>query len=105
MFKLINTVMAMLRRQGPAKTVRCGEEPAEHIEDYWNHLSYQQHLIDLAKAAAAREAAATAWEALSDDERQAEIAWCDHLDAQGQLLDHRFYDQWLALRMEGYVGD
>jgi len=105
MFKLINTVMRMLRGRASEKAVRFGEEPAEHIEDYWNELSYQQHLIDQAEAAAEHEATAAAWDALSDDERHAEIAWCDELNAQGRLLDHRFYDQWLALRMEGYVGD
>ena len=54
---------------------------------------------------AEREATARAWARLSDEEQDEVIARCDSLNAQGRLEDHRFFDQWMAVRSAGYVGD
>lgn len=90
------------RLTGPA--TRLGDTPELHIEAWWDHRAEQQHRIEQAEDLAERAAAAAAWERLSDEEQHAVIAECDDLDLRGQLEDHRFYDQWIALRMEGYVG-
>ncbi|GGL35843.1 hypothetical protein [Caulobacter rhizosphaerae] len=94
MFKLIKTLV-FGSRPAKATTIRVGEDLFDdHVMAYWDHL-------DEAEWAQGR----AEWNALPDAERDAVIAWCDDRNAEGRLVDHRFYDQWLALRMEGYVGD
>ncbi|WP_165191665.1 hypothetical protein [Caulobacter soli] len=108
MFDLINTVMGWLRKTTRSAQTRLGEAPDDHVHAFWDHLDElewaegrAEHLAEEA-ARAARE---QAWAKLADEERDAIIVWCDDLNAQGRLVDHPFYDQWLALRMTGYVGD
>ena len=108
MFELINTVMRMFKAKGPVSAMRLGEAADDHIFAYWEHLDrrlWEQGRADRLAGEAERAARAAAWEKLPSEERDAIIAWCDDLDAQGRLEDHPFFDQWLALRMEGYVGD
>ncbi|AZS19208.1 hypothetical protein [Caulobacter sp. FWC26] len=102
MFKLIDTLMRML---GGAPRVRLGEPADGHVEAYWDHVDRQIWQQEEAEWVAARAAREAEWNALPEAEREAVIAWCDDRNAEGRLEDHRFYAQWLALRMQGYVGD
>lgn len=107
---LHSILMQMRRLSGGAKPrwLVLAEPADSHVEAYWAHLdavAREEGRADwLAEKARDAETAA-AWAGLDDPERQAVIDWCDDLDAQGRLEDHRFYRQWLALRMAGYVGD
>ncbi len=108
MFDLINTVMGLFRKTGPDARTRLGEAADNHVHAYWDHLDerlWAEGRAEFEAEEAARAARDEAWAKLPDEERDAVIAWCDGLNAQGRLVDHPFYDQWLALRMEGYVGD
>lgn len=108
MFDLINTVMGLFRKAEPGAGTRLGEAADDHVHAYWDHLDellWAQGRAEFEAEKAARAARDEAWARLPDEERDAVIAWCDDLNAQGRLADHPFYDQWLALRMEGYVGD
>ena len=102
MLKLINTVMRVL---GGAPRVRLGAPADDHVEAYWEYVDRQVWRQEEAEWAAERGAREAEWDALPEAERDAIIAWCDARNAEGRLEDHRFYDQWLALRMQGYVGD
>lgn len=107
MFKRIDTMMAMFKAR-PAKAVRLGEPADDHVAAWWDHRdrqAWEQDRTAQRADTADRAARAAAWAGLAEKEREAVIAWCDDLNAQGRLEDHPFFDQWLALRMEGYVGD
>ena len=107
MFDLINTVARMFKAK-PVNLVRLGEAADEHIAAYWDHLDRElgeQGRADWLAEEAERAARAAAWESLPSQERDAVIAWCDDLDAQGRLEDHPYFDQWMAVRMQGYAGD
>ena len=108
MFDLINTMVGWFRKPARVVQTRLGEAADDHVHAYWDHLDeldWSEGRAEQEAEEAARAARAQAWAKLPDEERDAIIAWCDDLNAQGRLVDHTYYDQWLALRMEGYVGD
>ncbi|EJL38465.1 hypothetical protein PMI01_00032 [Caulobacter sp. AP07] len=103
MFKFLETFLQT--GIGRAPTIRLGDDAYSHVVDWMDHQAELEHRAEYAERVARCEATAAAWAKLSDDERDAVIRWCDDLNAQGRLEDHRFFDQWVALRMQGYVGD
>lgn len=100
MFKRINRVLRMLRG---APRVRLGKPADDHVEAYLEYVDRQVWQQEDAAWAAGQATRAAEWAALSAAEREAVIAWCDDRDSGGRLEDHRFYRQWLALRMQGEV--
>ncbi|MEH0196375.1 hypothetical protein V7S57_11730 [Caulobacter sp. CCNWLY153] len=98
MFNAISSFMRSLLGAQQSAAVPFQEQADAQADAWLDHLALVEHQAERAKARAA-------WAAMSDDERGAVLDGCDRLDAEGRLEDHQFFEQWLALRMQGYVGD
>ncbi|HVK41208.1 MAG TPA: hypothetical protein VM471_01910 [Phenylobacterium sp.] len=105
MFNAISSFMRSLLGAQQSAAVLFQEQADAQVDAWLDHLALVEHQAEHGRLQAERAKARAAWAAMSDDERGAVLDWCDRLDAEGRLEDHQFFEQWLALRMQGYVGD
>ncbi|KQV54684.1 hypothetical protein [Caulobacter sp. Root343] len=113
MFNLFTAFNARIARLAPLAS--CAAEPVLGQDDFDEHVwTRQAHLSELERAEHLAEAAKrqseqariqAIWDALEDEGRWTILETLDRLNARGGLEDHMFFDQWLASRMDGYVGD
>ena len=108
MFKLIKTVMTILRGKSGVKAARLGSEPVEaHVEAWWDFQDALEGARGYAAWAQERADIAAEWAAMSDDDKSALNGRYERAMWAGQLPvgEGRYYDHWITEHSVGYVGD
>ncbi|MDG2528182.1 hypothetical protein [Caulobacter endophyticus] len=91
-----------------AEPVLGDEAFDEHVWCWQFHLSALDAALHRAEAvdrARERVRVQALWDAMDAEETWVILDELDMLNARGVLVDHLFFEQWQASRMDGYVGD